>query len=178
MHSAWTDFQDSGRDRTLLYLFMLVAIGLVIPLNTACVARLHCNIRNKRRNRLKIPQIVAILRIKLLCVSCQDFDYQAAIDLFEDGTGAGRGLQAQLAKEVNDVHVPFIADNEEEDVQDFADVDSDATVSECVFSDDEIVEQSAVQPEPLYAYIADANGYETLGHWTLCKKPRWLNMQM
>ena len=61
------------------------------------------------------------------------------------------------------MQVPFVADNEEEDVQDFADVDSDATVSECAFSDDEIVEQSAVQPEPLYAYIAEANGYETLG---------------
>ena len=86
----------------------------------------------------------------------------AAIDLFEDGTGAGTGLQAQLAKEVSDVQVPFIADNEEEDVQVFTDVDSDATVSECAFSDDEIVEQSAVQLEPVYAYIAEVNGDETL----------------
>ena len=77
-------------------------------------------------------------------------DYRAAIDLFEDGTGAGRGLQAQLAKEVSDVQVPFLADNEEYGLQDFADVDSDATVSECACSDDEIVQQSAVQPEPLY----------------------------
>ena len=37
-----------------------------------------------------------------------------------------------------------------------------ATVSDCAFSDDEIVEQSAVQPEPLYAYIAEANDDETL----------------
>ena len=47
----------------------------------------------------------------------------AAIDLFEDGTavpaGAGTGLQAQLAKEVSNVQVPFTADNEEEDVQVF-----------------------------------------------------------
>ena len=34
---------------------------------------------------------------------------------------------------------PFIADNEEEDLQVITDADSDATVSECAFSDDEIV---------------------------------------
>ena len=89
-------------------MFMLVAIGigLVIPLNTACVDRgfsLHCNIKNKLRNRWKIPQVNAMLRIKLLYGLYQDFDYPAAIDLFEDGTGAGTGLQAQLAKEVSDV---------------------------------------------------------------------------
>ena len=104
MHSAWTDFQNNGRDQILLYMFMLVAIGLVIPLqvqlNTACVYLehgffLHCNIKNKLRNRLKKPQVDAILRIKLLHGSCQDFNYQAAINLFEDGTGADRGLQAQ-----------------------------------------------------------------------------------
>ena len=87
----------------------------------------------------------------------------AAIDLFEDGTGAGTGLQAQLAKEVSDVQVPFIADNEEEDVQVFTDVDSDATVSECASPpDDEIVEQNAAQLEPVYAYIAEITGDETL----------------
>ena len=46
--------------------------------------------------------------------------------------------------------LPRLADREE-DVQVFTDVDSDAnvTVSECVFSDDENVEQSAIQLEPV-----------------------------
>ena len=164
MHSAWTDFENNGRDQILPYMFMLVAIGLVIPLqvqlNTACVylehgVSLHCNIKNELRNRLKMPQVDAILRIKLLRGSYQDFDYQAAINL------KMALVQIEVCN-LSDVQLPFIADNEEEDVQDFADADSDATVSKCAFSDDKIVEHSAVQRELLYAYIAEANGDETL----------------
>ena len=39
-----------------------------------------------------------------------------------------------MNKEVRDVQAPFVADNEEEDVQDFDYADSDATASECVAS--------------------------------------------
>ena len=37
-------------------------------------------------------------------------------------------------------------------MQDFVDVD---TVSKCAFSDDKVVERTAVQREPLYAYMAE-----------------------
>lgn len=51
-------------------MFLLVAIGLVIPSNTACVERgfsLHCISKNKLRNALKIAQVDAMLRVKELC---------------------------------------------------------------------------------------------------------------
>ena len=48
--------------------------------------------------------------------------------------GLDKGLLARLNKEVRDVQAPFVADNEEEDVQDFDYADSDATASECVAS--------------------------------------------
>ena len=55
------------------------------------------------------------------------------------------------------MQVPFITDNKEEDVQDFADFDSNATVSECALSNhyDEFAEQSVeeAEPEDEVAYI-------------------------
>ena len=47
-----------------------------------------------------------MLRVKMLCGSYQEFNYQAAIDMFDSGTGVGEGLLAQLAREVSDVQVP------------------------------------------------------------------------
>ncbi|DBB14249.1 TPA: hypothetical protein ACH3X3_001195 [Trebouxia sp. C0006] len=44
---------------------------------------------------------------------------------------------AQLVKEVSDLQAPFIAENDEEDVQDFSDVDSNADSNiECLLSED------------------------------------------
>ncbi|KAL3132005.1 hypothetical protein ABBQ32_008625 [Trebouxia sp. C0010 RCD-2024] len=59
--------------------------------------------------------------------------------MFEDLKGLDRGLLAQLNKVVSGVQASFVADNEEEDVQDFNDADSQGTVSDCVFSEDEEV---------------------------------------
>ena len=124
------------------YMFTLVSVGLVLALNTAVVERgfsLHLIIKNKLRNRLKVAQVDAMIRLKLLCPPYEHFQYQAAIDMFEDLKGLDRGLLAQLNKEVSGVQASFVADNEEEDVQDFNDADSQGTVSDCVFSEDEEV---------------------------------------
>ena len=72
MGLAWSDFHGDSRDQTLPYMFQLVAIGLVIPLNTACVQRgfsLHAGIKTKLHSRLKVPQVDAMLRIMQLCAS-------------------------------------------------------------------------------------------------------------
>ncbi|KAL3140549.1 hypothetical protein ABBQ32_005127 [Trebouxia sp. C0010 RCD-2024] len=57
--------------------------------------------------------------------------------MFDNLKGLDRGLLAQPDKEVSGVQASFVADNEEEDVQDFNDTDSQGTVSDCVFSEDE-----------------------------------------
>ncbi|KAL3144123.1 hypothetical protein ABBQ32_003914 [Trebouxia sp. C0010 RCD-2024] len=56
--------------------------------------------------------------------------------MFEDLEGLDRGL---LSSANSGVQASFVADNEEEDVQDFNDADSQGTVSDCVFSEDEEV---------------------------------------
>ncbi|KAL3132156.1 hypothetical protein ABBQ32_008763 [Trebouxia sp. C0010 RCD-2024] len=91
------------------------------------------------RNRLKVAQVDAMIRLKLLCPPYEQFQYQAAIDMFDNLKGLDRGLLARLNKEVSSVQASFVADNEEEDVQDFNDADSQCTVSDCVFSEDEEV---------------------------------------
>ncbi|KAL3134143.1 hypothetical protein ABBQ32_008562 [Trebouxia sp. C0010 RCD-2024] len=78
-----------------------------------------------------------MIRLKLLCPPYEHFQYQAAIDMFDNWKGLDRGLLAQLNKEVSGVQTSFVADNEEEHVQDFTGADSQSTVSDCVFSEDE-----------------------------------------
>ena len=70
-----------------------------------------------------------MLRLKLLCPPYDQFEYQPAIDMFSKGLDSG--LLAQLNKEVSGVQAAFVAENEEDDVQDFNDADSQATISEC-----------------------------------------------
>ncbi|KAL3152078.1 hypothetical protein ABBQ32_001187 [Trebouxia sp. C0010 RCD-2024] len=87
-----------------------------------------------------------MIMLKLLCPPYEHIQYQAAIDMFDNLKGLDRGLLAQLSKEVSGVQASFVADNnsfvadnEEENVQDFNDADSQGTVSDCVFSEDEEV---------------------------------------
>lgn len=77
---------------------------------------LHLIIKNKLRNRLKEAQVDAMLRLKLLCSPYDQFEYQPAIDMFDKGLDSG--LSAQLNKEGHDVQAAFVADNEEDDLQD------------------------------------------------------------
>ena len=49
------------------------------------------------RNRLKVAQVEAMLRLKLLCPPYDQFEYQPAIDMFSKGLDSG--LLAQLNKE-------------------------------------------------------------------------------
>ena len=96
---------------------------------------MHAGIKSKLRSRLKVPQVDAMLRIKQLCGSYVDFDYQPAIDMLDSNT-VGSGLLAKLAQEVSNVQAPFIADsdNEEEDGLNHADDHSQATLCQCVLS--------------------------------------------
>jgi len=78
---------------------------------------LHCNVKNKLSNRLKVAQVDAMIRVRELSPDYQDFDYQAAIDMLDN---VDSGLLARLASEVSVLKCDFIAINDEADVQDFS----------------------------------------------------------
>ncbi|KAL3142225.1 hypothetical protein ABBQ38_002571 [Trebouxia sp. C0009 RCD-2024] len=70
--------------------------------------------------------------------------------------GLDSGLLAQLNKEGSCVQAAFVADNEEDDVQDFNDADSQATVAECANShseDEEVVDVDSADEESAYAFL-------------------------
>ena len=75
---------------------------------------MHCNIKNKLSNRLKVAQVDAKIRVRELCSDYQNFNYQAAID------NVSSGQLAKPASEVSDLECDFIAINDEADVQDFS----------------------------------------------------------
>ena len=117
---TWADFHFQKLDQTLPLIFKLVMIGLVIPLNTACVERgfsLHCNVKNRLSNRLKVAQVDGMIKVRQLSPDYQEFNYQAAIDMLDN---VGSGLSARLASEVSDLKCDFIAINGEADVQEFS----------------------------------------------------------
>lgn len=80
-----------------------------------CGLPLHLVIEDRLRYRLKVAQVYAMIRLKLLCPPYDQFQYQPAIDLFDQGLD--KNLLAQLNKEVSGVQAHFVTDNEEEDVQ-------------------------------------------------------------
>lgn len=100
------------------HMFTMASIWLVLALNTTlveCGLSLHLVIKDRLRYRLKVAQVDAMIRLKLSCPPYDQFQYQPAIDLFDQGLN--KGLLAQLNKEGSGVQADFVADNEEEDVQ-------------------------------------------------------------
>ena len=67
-----------------------------------------------------MAQVDAMLRIKELVgpgrvvKSYQEFDYQAAIYLFDSGTGVDKGLLAKLGHQVSNVTASFVDESEDE----------------------------------------------------------------
>ena len=101
MVAVWAEFREQGRDRTLPNMFTMVSVGLVVPLNTACVERgfsHHGIIKNKLRNSLKVLQMDSLLRVKLLCKDYQSFDYKTGAELHEQMQD---GFISKLASEVD-----------------------------------------------------------------------------
>ena len=126
MKSAWMGLHDDKLQCMMPYMFKLVAIALVIPLNTACVERgfsVHNNVKNKTRSSLKIAQLDALLRVHELAGCFKDFDYQLAIDLYSDNLKDS--LSGQLATQVSGLQSLFV-EGDEEVVQDFAETEGDA----------------------------------------------------
>ena len=137
MVAVWAEFREEGRDRTLPNMFTMVSVGLVVPLNTACVERgfsHHGIIKNKLRNSLKVLQMDSLLRVKLLCNDYQSFDYNTAAELHEQMQD---GFISKLASEVDQLQFSKLdEETDDEAVIDFdaQESDSEASLSEYALS--------------------------------------------
>ena len=95
MVAVWAEFREEGRDRTLPNMFTMVSVGLVVPLNTACVERgfsHHGIIKNKLRNSLKVLQMDSLLRVNVTELSTQ-------------GTTTGTGTWLSVTSMRDSTHV-------------------------------------------------------------------------
>lgn len=143
MTSVWGEFRGEGRERIMPHMFILVTVGLLVPLNTACVERgfsHHGIIKNKLRNALKVIQMDSLLRVKHLCSSYEEFDYEAAADLHDNMQD---GLISKLANQVDQLQFSQLdEESDEEVIIDFEEAlsDSDASVSEYAFSASDLEE--------------------------------------
>ena len=141
--AVWAEFREEGRDRTLPNMFTMVSVGLVVPLNTACVERgfsHHGIIKNKLRNSLKVLQMDSLLRVKLLCKDYESFDYKSAAELHEQMQG---GFISKLASEVDQLQFSKLdEETDDEAVIDFdaQESDSEASLSEYALSASDLEE--------------------------------------
>ena len=141
-----------GTETTMPYMFCLVMLGLVVPLNTACVERgfsHHGIIKNKLRTRLKIVHVDSLLRVKLLCHDYKGFAYTRAMDLHHSMKS---GLISKLASDVDRLQfADFEEDMAGEDFVDFSPPSESDASDECGFifseSDEECQEVQDIQQE-------------------------------
>ena len=152
MSAVWAEFKEAGRETTMPHMFRLVMLGLVVPLNTACVERgfsHHGIIKNKLRTRLKIVHVDSLLRVKLLCHDYKGFAYTRAMDLHYSMKS---GLISKLASDVDRLQfADFEEDMAGEDFVDFSPPSESDASDDCGFifseSDEECQEVQDIQQE-------------------------------